>query len=126
MPGPSASGLLIAGTTALNAWLIKDIINKVFFDRDATMLWVLTAVIVTIGFVRGYSLYASSVTLGGSATPSWRASRAASSTICSISASTSTIARRPATWSPRMSHNATAARQVLDTVINPPVAISCR
>ena len=38
--------LVIAGTTAFNAWLIKDIINQVFFDRRADMLWFLTAVIV--------------------------------------------------------------------------------
>ncbi len=110
--------LVIAGTTAFNAWLIKDIINKVFFDRDATMLWVLTAVIVTNGFVRGYSLYASSVTLG----------RIGNAVVARIQArlfdhmlnlGVDFYNRTPASeLVTRMSHNATAARQVLDTVIN--------
>ena len=110
--------LVIAGTTALNAWLIKDIINKVFFDRDAYMLWFLTAVIVTNGFVRGYSLYASSVTLG----------RIGNAVVARVQArlfdhmlnlGVDFYNRTPASeLVTRMSHNATAARQVLDTVIN--------
>ena len=110
--------LVIAGTTALNAWLIKDIINKVFFDRDAMMLWVLTAIIVTNGFVRGYSLYASSVTLG----------RIGNAVVARVQArlfdhmlnlGVDFYNRTPASeLVTRMSHNATAARQVLDTVIN--------
>ncbi len=110
--------LVIAGTTALNAWLIKDIINKVFFDRDAMMLWVLTAIIVTNGFVRGYSLYASSVTLG----------RIGNAVVARVQArlfdhmlnlGVDFYNRTPASeLVTRMSHNAAAARQVLDTVIN--------
>ena len=110
--------LLIAGTTALNAWLIKDIINKVFFDRDAVMLWVLTGIIVTNGFVRGYSLYASSVTLG----------RIGNAVVARVQArlfdhmlnlGVDFYNRTPASeLVTRMSHNASAARQVLDTVIN--------
>ncbi len=110
--------LVIAGTTALNAWLIKDIINKVFFDRDATMLWVLTAVIVTNGFVRGYSLYASSVTLGriGNAVVARIQSRLFNHM---LNLGVDFYNRTPASeLVTRMSHNATAARQVLDTVIN--------
>ncbi len=110
--------LVIAGTTALNAWLIKDIINKVFFDRDATMLWVLTAVIVTNGFIRGYSLYASSVTLGriGNAVVARVQSRLFDHM---LNLGVDFYNRTPASdLVTRMSHNATAARQVLDTVIN--------
>ena len=57
-------GVIIAATTALNAWIIKDLINKVFFDRQAAMLFILTGVVVANGFVRGYSLYTSSLMLG--------------------------------------------------------------
>ncbi len=109
--------LVIAATTAFNAWLIKDIINKVFFDRDATMLWVLTAVIVTNGFVRGYSLYASSVTLGriGNAVVARVQSRLFDHM---LNLGVDFYNRTPASdLVTRMSHNATAARQVLDTVI---------
>ena len=110
--------LVIAGTTALNAWLIKDIINKVFFDRDATMLWFLTAVIVTNGFVRGYSLYASSLTLGriGNAVVARVQARLFNHM---LNLGVDFYNRTPASdLVTRMSHNATAARQVLDTVIN--------
>ena len=110
--------LVVAGTTALNAWLIKDIIDKVFFDRDAMMLWFLTAVIVINGFLRGYSLYASSVTLG----------RIGNAVVARVQArlfdhmlnlGVDFYNRTPASeLVTRMSHNATAARQVLDTVIN--------
>ena len=110
--------LVIAGTTALNAWLIKDIINKVFFDRDAMMLWVLTGVIVTNGFVRGYCLYASSVTLGriGNAVVARVQGRLFDHMLrLGVDFYNRTPASELVT---RMSHNATAARQVLDTVIN--------
>ena len=109
--------LVIAGTTALNAWLIKDIINKVFFDRNATMLWVLTAIIVTNGFVRGYSLYASSVTLGriGNAVVARIQARLFDHMLnLGVAFYNRTQVGELIT---RMSHNAAAARQVLDTVI---------
>ncbi len=109
--------LVIAGTTALNAWLIKDIINKVFFDRNATMLWVLTAIIVTNGFVRGYSLYASSVTLGriGNAVVARIQARLFDHMLnLGVDYYNRTQVGELIT---RMSHNAAAARQVLDTVI---------
>ncbi len=110
--------LVIAATTAFNAWLIKDIINKVFFDRNATMLWVLTAVIVTNGFVRGYSLYASSVTLGriGNAVVARVQGRLFDHM---LNLGVDFYNRTPASdLVTRMSHNAMSARQVLDTVIN--------
>jgi ATP-binding cassette subfamily B protein len=112
-----ALSLVIAGTTALNAWLIKDIINTVFFDRDATMLWFLTAVIVTNGFIRGYSLYANSVTLGriGNAVVARVQSRLFDHM---LNLGVDFYNRTPASdLVTRMSHNAMAARQVLDSVI---------
>ncbi len=109
--------LVIAGTTALNAWLIKDIINKVFFDRNATMLWVLTAVIVTNGFVRGYSLYASAVTLGriGNAVVA-RAQKRIYDHMLNLGVAFYNRTQVGELIT-RMSHNAAAARQVLDTVV---------
>ena len=113
-----ALSLVIAGTTALNAWLIKDIINKVFFARQATMLWVLTGVIVTNGFIRGYCLYSSSVTLGriGNAVVARVQNRLFDHMLnLGVDFYNRTAAGELVT---RMSHNAMAARQVLDTVIN--------
>jgi ATP-binding cassette subfamily B protein len=111
-------GIVIAITTGLNAWIIKDLINKVFFDRDATMLFILTGVVVANGFVRGYSLYASSVTLGriGNAVVA-RLQRRMFDHMLNLGVDF--YSRTPSSdLITRMSYNAQAARQVLDTLIN--------
>ena len=109
--------IIIAGTTALNAWLIKDLINQVFFDRSAEMLFALTAILVTNGFVRGFSLYSSSVTLGhiGNAIVA-RTQRRLYDHMLNLGVDFYT--RTPSSeLVTRMSHNAAAARQVLDIVV---------
>jgi ATP-binding cassette subfamily B protein len=114
----AAIGVLIAGTTGLNAWIIKDLINKVFFDRDAAMLFILSAIVVTNGFVRGYCLYASSVLLGriGNAIVA-RLQRRMFDHMLNLGVDFYT--RTPsADLIARMSYHAQAARQVLDTLIN--------
>jgi ATP-binding cassette subfamily B protein len=114
----AAIGVVIAITTGINAWIIKDLINKVFFDRDATMLFGLTAIVVINGFVRGYSLYASSVLLGriGNAVVA-RLQRRMFDHMLNLG--TDFYSRTPsADLIARMSYNAQAARQVLDTLIN--------
>ncbi len=111
-------GVVIAGTTALNAWIIKDLINKIFFDREATMLWVLSGIVVANGFIRGYSLYASSVMLGriGNAVVA-RLQRRMYDHMLNLGIDFYT--RTPSSeLIARMSYNAQAARQVLDTLIN--------
>ena len=59
-----ALAVVIGASTALNAWIIKDLINLVFFDRRQDMLFLLTGIVVANGFVRGASLYASAITIG--------------------------------------------------------------
>jgi len=113
-----ALGLIIAGTTGLNAWIIKDLINKVFFDRQATMLFVLTGVVIANGFVRGYSLYSSSLILGkiGNAIVARTQKRLFDHMLAlGIDFYDHTPSSDLIT---RMSHNANAARQVLDLIIN--------
>jgi ATP-binding cassette subfamily B protein len=110
--------IVIALTTALNAWLIKDIINQVFFDRRADMLYLLTAVIVTNGFVRGFSLYAHSVTLGriGNAIVA-RTQRRLFDHMLNLGVGF--YARTPSSdLITRLSHNAQAARDVCNLVVN--------
>ncbi|HVY18797.1 MAG TPA: ABC transporter ATP-binding protein [Bauldia sp.] len=111
-------GVIIAVTTGINAWIIKDLINKVFFDRDAMMLFVLSAIVIGNGFVRGYSLYASSVLLGriGNAIVA-RLQRRMFDHMLNLGVDFYT--RTPSSdLIARMSYNAQAARQVLDTLIN--------
>ena len=111
-------GIVIAVSTGLNAWIIKDLINKVFFDRQAEMLFILTGIVVANGFVRGYSLYASSLTLGriGNAIVA-RTQRRLFDHMLNLGIDF--YARTPSSeLITRMSHNANAARQVLDLIIN--------
>ena len=110
--------VVIAGSTALNAWLIKDIINQVFFDRRADMLYLLTAIIVTNGFVRGFSLYGQAVTLGriGNAIVARTQLKLFDHM---LKLGIDFYARTPSSeLITRMSHNAQAARDVLNLVIN--------
>jgi len=111
-------GVVIAGTTALNAWIIKDLINKIFFDRQAAMLWVLSGIVVANGFIRGYSLYTSSVMLGriGNAVVA-RLQRRMYDHMLNLGIDF--YMRTPSSdLIARMSYNAQAARGVLDTIIN--------
>jgi ATP-binding cassette subfamily B protein len=53
----------IAASTSLAAWLMRDVINKVFLDRDAqAVIWLAVAVVV-IYTVKGLSTYGQQVTL---------------------------------------------------------------
>ncbi|HVZ13187.1 MAG TPA: ABC transporter ATP-binding protein [Bauldia sp.] len=111
-------GVVIAITTGVNAWIIKDLIDKVFFDRDAAMLFALTGIVIVNGFVRGYSLYASAVMLGriGNAVVA-RLQRRMFDHMLNLGVDFYT--RTPSSeLVARMSYNAQAARQVLDTLIN--------
>ena len=111
-------GIIIAASTGLNAWIIKDLINKVFFDRQAAMLFILTGVVIFNGFVRGFSLYGSAVMLGriGNAIVA-RTQRRLFDHMLDLGVDFYT--RTPSSeLITRMSHNANAARQVLDLIIN--------
>jgi len=53
----------IAGSTSLAAWLMRDVINKVFVDRDAGAVIWLAIVVVVIYTIKGLSTYGQQVTL---------------------------------------------------------------
>ena len=52
-------GALTAGTAALNAWLIKDVINEIFLNHRIDLLYMITAVVLGNGILRAGSLYYS-------------------------------------------------------------------
>ena len=113
-----ALGVVVAISTGLNAWIIKDLINKVFFDRQATMLFVLTGVVITNGFVRGFSLYSSSLMLGriGNAIVARTQKRLFDHL---LNLGVDFYDRTPSSdLITRMSLNASATRQVLDLIVN--------
>ena len=53
----------IATTTSLAAWLMRDVINQVFIDRDQTAVWWLAGVIIVIYSVKGIATFGQQVTL---------------------------------------------------------------
>jgi ATP-binding cassette subfamily B protein len=54
---------LFAASTALSAWMMKDVINKIFVDSDPKALAWIPAAIVAIFAVKGVASYAQEVTL---------------------------------------------------------------
>jgi subfamily B ATP-binding cassette protein MsbA len=49
---------VMAGATALSAWLIKPVVNDVFIGRDATMLWLIGGAVLATFLVKGLANYA--------------------------------------------------------------------
>src|SRR5262245_61642194 len=54
---------LFAGCTALSAWMMSDVINKIFVNRDPGALAWIPVAIIAIFTVKGISSYAQEVTL---------------------------------------------------------------
>ena len=54
---------LIALTTSLSAWIIGQIVNKIFVGRDLKAVWEITAAIVVIYTVKGLATYGQQVIL---------------------------------------------------------------
>ncbi len=54
---------IVAGTTGLSAWLMKDLINKVFVDRDPWYMWVICGSVVAIYTLKGVASYGQEVLL---------------------------------------------------------------
>jgi ATP-binding cassette subfamily B protein len=48
---------VVASTTALSAWLIKDIVNQIFVERKLSALWAIVAAIVIIYSSKGLAVY---------------------------------------------------------------------
>jgi ATP-binding cassette subfamily B protein len=111
-----ALGAITAGTAALNAWLVKDVINGVFIDRNVQLLYLIVAISIANGFVRGGSLYLSQRTLGriGNAVIA-RTQQRLFDHLLTLGADfyAATPSSQLVT---RMSYNAQAARSVLDAI----------
>ena len=54
---------LIALTTSLSAWIIGQIVNRIFVARDLMAVWEITAAIVAIYTVKGLATYGQQVSL---------------------------------------------------------------
>ncbi|MBO6757089.1 MAG: ABC transporter ATP-binding protein [Roseibium sp.] len=54
---------LVAVTTAASAWIMKDVINEVFINRDAVMVYTIAATVMVIFTVKGAATYGQIVIL---------------------------------------------------------------
>ncbi len=54
---------IVAGATATNAWLMQPMLDKVFLERDQTMLWLIPLIILTVAIMKGMATYGQSVTM---------------------------------------------------------------
>ena len=54
---------LVAATTAASAWIMKDVINEVFINRDKAMIYTIAGVVIFIFTLKGLSTYGQMVVL---------------------------------------------------------------
>ncbi|MEP4766680.1 MAG: ABC transporter ATP-binding protein [Roseibium sp.] len=54
---------IVAGTTAASAWIMRDVINEVFVNRDQNMVYVIAGVVMAIFALKGISTYGQLVVL---------------------------------------------------------------
>ena len=53
----------VAGATGFSAWMMKDLINKVFIDRDAEMMYYICGSVAIVYIVKGFASYGQEVLL---------------------------------------------------------------
>jgi len=53
----------VAATTAASAWIMKDVINEVFINRDKEMIYVIAGAVIAIFTLKGASTYGQMVVL---------------------------------------------------------------
>lgn len=54
---------VVAGATAMSAWLMRDLINKVFIDRDANTMFLICGSVLVIYTAKGFASYGQEVLL---------------------------------------------------------------
>jgi subfamily B ATP-binding cassette protein MsbA len=54
---------VVAGMTALSAWLLKPVVDKVFVERQASMLWLIGGAVMAVFAVKSLASYAQEVLL---------------------------------------------------------------
>jgi ATP-binding cassette subfamily B protein len=54
---------LAAGTTAANAWLIRDVVNGIFLERHLALAWLIGAAVMGLALVKGFATYGQTVVL---------------------------------------------------------------
>jgi len=109
--------MLVAGTTGLSAWIMRDVINEIFIDRRQDMIRLIALAVAVIFIVKGASTYIQTVIL----------QRIGNQIVAEIQARmfNHILAQRIDFFdrftigelSTRMSHNAQAAREAINLVV---------
>ena len=108
---------MVAASAAGSAWIMKDVVDQIFVDRDPNMLFVLSGAVLFISVCRGIGSYGSTVTLsriGNSIVATTQRRLFDHLLDLGVDFYSHTHSSELIT---RMSHNASAARSVLNTII---------
>ena len=120
IPGYVAAFLcmgLVAGTTGASAWIMKDVINRIFVEREADMIWIIASAVIAIYTIKGLSTYGQQFLL----------ERIGNNIVATLQKRVfDHVLKQPLSFfdrhaigdlATRMSHNAQAARRVIDLII---------
>jgi len=55
---------MMAGATALTAWLMKPVVNDVFFAKNRDMLWIVSAAVMATFAIKGLANYGQATLMG--------------------------------------------------------------
>lgn len=55
---------LVAGTTAGLAYLMGDVINRIFVEQNSSAIWLLSGAVIGLSLIKGFAGYGQAVTLG--------------------------------------------------------------
>nr|WP_321454916.1 ABC transporter ATP-binding protein [uncultured Cohaesibacter sp.] len=108
---------IVAGTTALSAWIMKDIVNEIFVSKQFAQVWLISGAVMVIFVAKGLATYFQTTILAhiGNAIVAdqqrkmYRHFLAQGADFFHDFPSSELITR--------ISHNATAARSVMDVLI---------
>ncbi len=56
-----AAMVVVAGTTAANAWLMQPMLDKIFIARDGSLLWLVAVSVIVLAVIKGFATYAQAV-----------------------------------------------------------------
>lgn len=109
--------VMFAASAALSAWIMGDVVNQIFVDRNEKMLFILSGVILAVSLARGIGAYGTAVMLsriGNSIVAGIQRKIFDHLLVMGVDFYNDTHSSELIT---RISHNANAARSVLNTVI---------
>jgi ATP-binding cassette subfamily B protein len=107
----------VAATTGASAWIMKDVINRIFVNKEEEMVWIIAGAVIAIFTIKGLSTYGQQVIL----------ERIGNNIIATLQKRIfDHILKQPLSFfdqyalgdlATRMSYNAQAARATIDLII---------